>query len=198
MGNPRYENGFSVTLHPDKLSEPLRWRKPRTVFVNSMSDLFHPKVPEPFIWSLVETVVEAPQHTFQVLTKRPQRAARVFDGHQLPHNLWIGTSIENDRYTFRADYLRKIDAAIRFLSCEPLLGPLPSLDLIGINWMIVGGESGPGHRPMNVEWVRELRDVSTRASVPFFFKQWGGHTSKAGGRILDGRTWDEMPAHLAR
>jgi len=198
MGNPRYENGFQVTLHPDKLSEPRRWRKPRTVFVNSMSDLFHPQVPEAFIWSLVETVVEAPQHTFQVLTKRPQRAVQVFDGHQLPLNLWIGTSIENDRYTFRADYLRKIDTAVRFLSCEPLLGPLPSLDLTGISWMIVGGESGPGHRPMDVEWVRDLRDRSTRAAVPFFFKQWGGRTSKAGGRTLDGRTWDELPAPLSR
>jgi len=196
MGNPRYENGFRVTLHPDKLTEPLRWKAPRTIFVNSMSDLFHPEVPEPFIWSLVDTVVKAPQHTFQVLTKRPQRAVQVFDGHQLPHNLWMGTSIENDRYTFRADYLRKIDVAVRFLSCEPLLGPLTSLDLTAISWVIVGGESGPGHRPMEIEWVRELRDRSIASEIPFFFKQWGGRTSKAGGRMLDGRTWDEMPTPL--
>lgn len=196
MGNPRYENGFRVTLHPDKLTEPLRWKAPRTIFVNSMSDLFHPEVPEPFIWSLVDTVVKAPQHTFQVLTKRPQRAVQVFDGNQLPHNLWMGTSIENDRYTFRADYLRKIDVAVRFLSCEPLLGPLTSLDLTAISWVIVGGESGPGHRPMEIDWVRELRDRSIASEVPFFFKQWGGRTSKAGGRMLDDRTWDEMPTPL--
>ena len=193
MGNPRYENGFKLTLHPDKLAEPLKWRSPRVVFVNSMSDLFHPEVPESFIWSLVETVEAAPQHTFQVLTKRPQRAVQVFDGHRLPDNFWMGTSIENDRYVFRADYLRKIDVGTRFLSCEPLIGPLPSLDLTGIGWVIVGGESGPNHRPIEDGWVRHIRDLSQRKRVPFFFKQWGGHTPKAGGRDLDGRTWDEMP-----
>jgi protein gp37 len=196
MGNARYRNGFKLTLHPDKLQEPLSWRSPRVVFVNSMSDLFHPEVPEEFIWSLIEVVEAAPQHTFQVLTKRPQRAMRVFDGYRLPANFWMGTSIENDRYVFRADYLRKIDVETRFLSCEPLIGPLPSLDLAGIGWVIVGGESGPNRRPVEVGWVRNIRDLSTREGVPFFFKQWGGHTAKAGGRELDGRTWDEMPGDV--
>lgn len=193
MGNPRYENGFKVTLHPDKLQEPLRWRSPRVVFVNSMSDLFHPDVPEDFIWSLIETVEAVPRHTFQVLTKRPQRAVQVLDGFRLPPNLWMGTSIENDRYVFRADYLRKIAVDTRFLSCEPLIGPLPSIDLTGIGWVIVGGESGPNHRPIEADWVRSIRDLSVDAGIPFFFKQWGGHTPKAGGRELDGRTWEEMP-----
>ncbi len=196
MGNPRYENGFKLTLHHDKLTEPLKWRSPRVIFVNSMSDLFHPEVPESFIWSLVETVEAAPQHTFQVLTKRPQRAVKVLDGHRLPTNLWMGTSIENDRYVFRADYLRKIDVETRFLSCEPLIGPLPSLDLSGIAWVIVGGESGPNCRPMEAAWARDVRDRSIAVGVPFFFKQWGGHTPKAGGRELDGRTWDEMPGSV--
>ena len=196
MGNPRYENGFRVTLHPDKLQEPLSWRAPRVVFVNSMSDLFHPEVPEKFIWSLLETVEAASQHTFQVLTKRPQRAVQILDGFRLPSNFWMGTSIENERYVFRADYLRKIDVETRFLSCEPLIGPLPSLDLAGIGWVIVGGESGPNHRPIEADWVRHIRDLSTREGVPFFFKQWGGHTAKAGGRELDERTWDEMPGGL--
>jgi len=196
MGNPRYQNGFQVTLHPDKLQEPLSWRSPRVVFVNSMSDLFHPEVPEEFIWSLLETVEAAQQHTFQVLTKRPQRAMRILDGYRLPSNFWMGTSIENDLYVFRADYLRKIDVETRFLSCEPLIGPLPSLDLAGIGWVIVGGESGPNRRPIEADWVRHIRDLSNREGVPFFFKQWGGHTAKAGGRELDERTWDEMPGGL--
>lgn len=193
MGNPRYSKGFEVTLHPDKLTDPLRWRTPKLVFVNSMSDLFHPGVPDSFIWSVVETVEQSPQHTFQVLTKRPQRAAQVLNGHSLPRNLWMGTSIESDRYVFRADYVRKIATETRFLSCEPLIGPLPSLDLTDIAWVIVGGESGPGHRPMDVQWARDIRDRSVHAGIPFFFKQWGGHTPKAGGRMLDARTWDEMP-----
>lgn len=193
MGNDRYANGFALTLHPDKLEEPLSWRKPRIVFVNSMSDLFHPEVPESFIWSLLDVVKAAHQHTFQVLTKRPQRAVDVLNGYRLPSNLWMGTSIEKDRYVFRADYLRKVDAATRFLSCEPLLGPLPSLDLSGIGWVIVGGESGPNHRPIEAAWVRDIRDRSIGEGVPFFFKQWGGYKAKAGGRLLDGRTWDEMP-----
>lgn len=195
MGNPRYANGFNLTLHPDKLEDPLRWKRPRLVFVNSMSDLFHPDVPDEFIWSVFETMTEANTHTFQVLTKRPQRACHFLDGYALPDNVWMGTSIELDKYTFRADYLRKIDVTVRFLSCEPLLGPLPSLDFTDLGWVIVGGESGPGHRPMEADWVRDLRDRSTAASVPFFFKQWGGHTPKAGGRTLDCETWDEMPGH---
>ena len=194
MGNTRYVNGFDVTLHWDKVEEPLRWRKPRVVFVNSMSDLFHNDVPTAFIQSVFDVMQEASVHTFQVLTKRPQRAMRLLDGQTVPDNVWIGTSIELDQYVFRADYLRKIDARTRFLSCEPLLGPLPSLDLTDIGWVIVGGESGPNHRPIEAGWVRDLRDRAGGSNIPFFFKQWGGHTPKAGGRDLDGRTWDQMPS----
>lgn len=195
MGNARYINGFELTLHPDKIDDPLKWKRPRVVFVNSMSDLFHPDVPDDFIWAVFDTMTEADWHTFQVLTKRPQRACALFDGYTLPGNVWIGTSIELDKYTFRANYLRKIAAKVRFLSCEPLLGPLPSLDFTDLGWVIVGGESGPGHRPMEADWVRDLRDRSIAHDVPFFFKQWGGHTPKAGGRELDGRMWDQMPHH---
>lgn len=197
MGSPRYQNGFRLTLHHDKLEEPLRWRRPRLVFVNSMSDLFHPEVPEDFIHRALEVMAQAEAHTFQILSKRPQRAVGLLDGQRLPPNVWLGTSIETDRYTFRADYLRKIDTAVRFLSCEPLLGPLPSLDLTDIGWVIVGGESGPNHRPIEAEWVRDIRDRCLALGVPFFFKQWGGRTPKAGGRHLDGRLWDEMPAAYA-
>ncbi len=193
MGNPRYVNNFGLTLHPDKIGDPLRWKRPRVVFVNSMSDLFHPDVPDDFIWYVFDTMTEASQHTFQVLTKRPQRAQDLLQGYRVPDNVWMGTSIESDRYTFRANYLRKIDVKVRFLSCEPLLGPLPSLDFTDLGWVIVGGESGPNHRPMEAEWVRSIRDRSIAHDVPFFFKQWGGHTPKAGGRDLDGLTWDEMP-----
>ena len=305
-GDPRTSGlGFALTVHPDALKVPLRWKKPRTVFVNSMSDLFHKDVPETFIRDVWETMARCPQHTFQVLTKRPQRMAahlearrvgwETFELTPLP-NVWLGTSIENDRYTFRADHLRATPAAVRFLSCEPLLGPLPSLNLDGIDWVIVGGESGPGARPMHPDWVRDIRDQcwaqgsgvcptcegsgsvevdpggfgacpdcysetyggTGRKPVRFFFKQWGawapapwkprrnrhepladykrraeaegathslgrdGHLreldhapwslerttpgdgtwtvgvrlagKKAAGRVLDGRTWDEMPA----
>lgn len=196
MGNKRYVNGFRITLHWDKIEEPLRWARPRIVFVNSMSDLFHPKVPDDFIDGVFDTMEKASQHTFQVLTKRPQRAAKHLNGTQLPPHIWIGTSIENDQYTFRANYLRTINAYVRFLSCEPLLGPLPSLDLNNIQWVIAGGESGPGHRPIEIDWVRNLRDLSQEADIPFFFKQWGGNTPKAGGRILDGITWNGFPHHI--
>jgi len=203
MGNPRYQNdgpdgpGFGLTLHSDKVREPLSWRSPRMVFVNSMSDLFHRDVPEKFISSVFETMAEASHHHFQILTKRPKRMARVVPGlvdrFGLLPNVWLGTSIENDDYTWRADYVRRAPAAVRFLSVEPLLGPVPSLDLAGINWIIVGGESGPRARALAPEWVRVIRDRATTAGVSFFFKQWGGRTPKAGGRILDGRTWDELP-----
>lgn len=193
MGSARYVNGFQVTLHKDKVSEPLRWVKPRMVFVNSMSDLFHPEVPDRFVADVFDVMTQASQHTFQVLTKRPQRVANLLAGVSVAENIWIGTSIETDQYTFRANHLRKIDVPIRFLSCEPLLGPLPSLNLEGISWVIVGGESGPGHRPMAAEWVREMRDMSTHSGAAFFFKQWGGHTPKAGGRNLDGVEWSQWP-----
>jgi protein gp37 len=193
MGSARYVNGFQVTLHEDKVTEPLRWSKPRMVFVNSMSDLFHPEVPDRFVNDVFDVMTNASQHTFQVLTKRPQRAAKLLAGRAVAENIWLGTSIETDQYTFRASHLRMIDLSIRFLSCEPLLGPLPSLNLDGISWVIVGGESGPGHRPMDGEWVQEIRDMSIGEGVAFFFKQWGGSTSKSGGRLLDGREWSEWP-----
>lgn len=202
----------NVVLHPERLRQPLKWRRSRLIFVNSMSDLFHELVPFDYIDRVFEIMEHSPQHTFQVLTKRPERqreymsyrVKRAAMGNQdlgppfesvLP-NVWLGTSIENDRWVTRADDLRATWAAIRFLSLEPLLGPLPSLDLTGIDWAIVGGESGSGHRPIQAEWIRDLRDRCNVAGVAFFFKQWGGHTPKAGGRILDGRTWDEMPQHL--
>ena len=266
MGNPRYQAdgdprtsgpGFGVTLHPDKLEEPERWLSPRRVFVNSMSDLLHPDVPLDFIADVWATMAHCPQHTFQILTKRAQRwpmavPRRLDDGPDPVPNVWGGVSIESDRYTFRADHLRQANLAVRFLSLEPLLGPLPSLDLTGIDWVIVGGESGHGARPMDPEWVRDIRDRCLDAGVAFFFKQWGswlpyeedpqppfftsptgetvdGHClpalltdmepcsggsepgtwwwpdvdygtvfrragKHAAGRLLDGRTWDEMPA----
>lgn len=193
MGSPKYSNAFGLTLHPDKITDPLTWIKPRMVFVNSMSDLFHPDVPERFIADVFDVMDQASHHTFQVLTKRPQRAANVLRGLSIPTNIWLGTSIENDRYTFRADHLRAIDVPIRFLSCEPLLGPLPSLNLERISWVIVGGESGPNHRPVEADWVRDIRDTTLENGSAFFFKQWGGHTPKAGGRQLDGREWNEWP-----
>ena len=194
MGSARYANGFQLTLHEDKVSEPLRWSKPRLVFVNSMSDLFHPDVPDRFIDDVFAVMTQASRHTFQVLTKRPQRAAKLLAGQTVAKNIWLGTSIETDAYTFRANHLRSIDVQVRFLSCEPLLGPLPSLNLDGISWVIVGGESGPCHRPVESHWVRHVRDMSVDAHIAFFFKQWGGHTPKAGGRTLDGREWTEWPA----
>lgn len=194
MGSDRYLNGFELTLHRDKIEEPLRWVKPRMVFVNSMSDLFHPEVPRDFIEDVFDVMTEAERHTFQILTKRPQRAAKLLAGRPVAGNIWLGTSIETDRYVFRADHLKRINVPIRFLSCEPLLGPLPSLDLAGIGWVIVGGESGPGHRPIDPDWVRDIRDMTNQAGLAFFFKQWGGRTPKAGGRELDGREWNEWPA----
>lgn len=203
MGNPRYQKdgpdgvGFGLTLHWDKLDEPLSWRKPRRIFVNSMSDLFHPEVSRDFLVKTWHTMASCPQHQFQILTKRPTRMARevsrlATEFGVLGH-VWLGTSIESREWLKRAEWLRKCPSIIRFLSLEPLLGPLKGLDLTGIQWVIVGGESGPGHRPMPTEWVRDIRDQCVKAGVPFFFKQWGGKTPKAGGRLLDGRTWDEAP-----
>ncbi len=188
----------NVVLHPERLNKPLSWRKPRMVFVNSMSDLFHELVPDEFIWRVWMTMAEAERHTFQVLTKRPERARDLLRKWNLMcwalPNVWVGTSIENDRWTGRADALRDTPATVRFISAEPLLGPLPSLDLDGIDWLIVGGESGPTHRPMRADWARELRDHATATGTAFFFKQWGGRTPKAGGRELDGREWSEYPS----
>lgn len=193
-GDPRTSGpGFAVTVHPTSLREPYSWRGSRLVFVNSMSDLFHAKVPIDFIRNVFEVVRETPQHTYQVLTKRAQRLERI--GHRLewPENLWMGVSVESGEVTRRIDQLRRVPSARRFLSCEPLLGPLPDLDLDGIDWVIVGGESGPRARPMDPAWATAIRDQCVASNVAFFFKQWGGRTSKANGRILEGRTWDEMP-----
>lgn len=175
-GDPRTSGpGFGLAIHPDTLDEPLRWRKPTTVFVNSMSDLFHARVPREFVVQVWHTMARTPQHTYQILTKRPAHMARVLA--DVPYgpldNVWLGTSIESDKYTHRADSLRRIPAAKRFISAEPLLGPLPSLDLTGIDWLIAGGESGPKSRPAEVAWVRDLRDRCTAQGVAFFFKQWG-------------------------
>jgi protein gp37 len=193
-GHP-YEQGFDLRFWPERLEQPQRWKRPRVVFVNSMSDLFHERVPVSFIRRVFESMASAPQHTFQVLSKRPGRMASVLRQVQpdpLPH-VWVGTSIESDNYVWRADKLREAPAAVRFLSCEPLLGPLPSVDLADIDWVIVGGESGPRHRHAEANWVRGLRDQCVTEGVAFFFKQWGGRTPKANGRELDGRAWDEMP-----
>jgi protein gp37 len=187
----------NVVLHPERLLLPTQWRHPRRVFVNSMSDLFHELVPDPYIRQVFDVMATCPQHEFQVLTKRPHRMRELHrlwtDRHGILPNVWLGTSIENDRWVGRADDLRETPAAVRFISAEPLLGPLPSLELAEIDWLIVGGESGIGHRPVGADWVRDLRDRSVEAGVAFFFKQWGGRTPKVGGRELDGRTWDEYP-----
>jgi protein gp37 len=198
MGNPRYRNGFRLTLHHDQLALPLRWRDPRRIFVNSMSDLFHEDVPEDFIHSVFAIMARAHWHVFQVLTKRAGRLAEVASRLPWPSNVWQGVSVENDRYTSRAVELVKVPAAVRFLSVEPLLGPIAHLPLDGIDWVIVGGESGPGHRPIKLEWVRAIRDQCEQAGVAFFFKQWGGPRPKSGGRLLDGRQWSEMPRAFRR
>jgi protein gp37 len=192
-GHP-YEQGFDLKLWPSRLDQPLRWTRPRMIFVNSMSDLFHEDIPVEFIASVFEVMARADHHTFQVLTKRHNRLAELACDLRWPENVWMGVSIENRRFVDRADALRGVPAAVRFISAEPLLGRLEGLDLTGIDWLIAGGESGPGHRRVKPEWIRELRDRCQSEGVAFFFKQWGGIRSKAGGRVLDGRTWDEMPA----
>src|SRR5207247_3370894 len=197
MGNPRYRSGFDLTLHEDQLDLPLRWRQPRRIFVNSMSDLFHDDVPEIFIARAFEVMAHAHWHVFQVLTKRAERLRALARRLTWAPNVWQGVSVESERYVDRIDALRAVPAAIRFLSIEPLLGPLPSLHLAGIDWVIVGGERGPGHRPPQPDWIRDIRDQCVGAGVAFFFKQWGGRTPKAGGRMLDGRVWDTMPPALA-
>jgi protein gp37 len=191
----------NVVLHPDRLDVPLRWRRPRLVFVNSMSDLFHELVPLSFIAQVFAVMEEASRHTFQILTKRHERLAELAPSLTWPENVWMGVSIENRRWVERADRLREVPAAIRFISAEPLLGPLDGLDLDGIHWLIAGGESGHGHRPMREEWAVGLRDRCVEEGVPFFFKQWGGRTPKAGGRELGGREWSGLPVrngHLDR
>jgi len=196
-GHP-YEQGFDLRLWPERLELPLRWKRPRRIFVNSMSDLFHEQVPDEFIRRVFDVMARADWHTYQVLTKRPRRMARLAPTLPWPPHVWAGTSVELDRYAWRAnDCLRRVPAAVRFVSAEPLLGPLPSLELDHLGWVIVGGESGPGHRRCDPAWVRDLRDRCLAAGVAFFLKQWGGRTPTAQGRMLDGRTWDEFPAPRA-
>lgn len=193
MGQPNYANGFELTLQPHMLELPLRWRKPQTIFVNSMSDLFHKDVPLSYIQQVFDVMRRAHWHRFQVLTKRADRLARVDEDLSWTSNIWMGVSVETAQYIDRIDQLRTTHATIKFLSLEPLLGPLPALDLRSIDWVIVGGESGPSARRMDPAWVAEIRDQCIAAHVPFFFKQWGGRNKKKAGRVLDGRTWDEMP-----
>ena len=192
-GMDKYRNGFEVTCHPGALEIPLRWRKPRTIFVNSMSDLFHEQVPDEFVRDVFDVMERAHWHRYQVLTKRPERVAALSDQLPWPSQIWLGVSVESERYLHRIDLLRGCGASVKFLSLEPLLGPLSNLNLDGIDWVIVGGESGPGARPMEADWARDIRDQCVVAGVPFYFKQWGGVFKKRQGRTLDGRTWDEMP-----
>lgn len=188
-----YEQGFALRLWPERLEQPMRWRRPRMIFVNSMSDLFHEDIPDEYVIRVFETMAAASHHTFQVLTKRHERLLDLASSIAWPDNVWMGVSIESHRFVHRADRLREVPAAVRFISAEPLLGPLTRLALDGIDWLIAGGESGPRHRRISDQWVRDLRDQCREEGVAFFFKQWGGRTPKAGGRLLDGRTWDEMP-----
>jgi protein gp37 len=192
-----YEQGFELRLWHERLEQPLHWRRPRLVFVNSMSDLFHEQIADDYIAEVFDVMARAHWHTFQILTKRHDRLAELAPSLTWPENVWMGVSIENRRFVHRADRLREVGAAVRFISAEPLLGPLEGLELDGIHWLIAGGESGPRHRPVRIEWLRELRDACLDQGVAFFFKQWGGRSPKAGGRKLDGRTWDDVPQPLA-
>jgi protein gp37 len=193
MGQPAYATGFDLALHPEKLGQPLDWHKPSTIFVNSMSDLFHEDVPFGFIQDVFETMRRASWHRFQILTKRAERLEELDEAIAWPENVWMGVTVERQDYVSRVDCLRQTGARVKFLSCEPLLSPLPRLNLEGIGWVIVGGESGPRPRPMEPDWVRDLRDQCAFAEVPFFFKQWGGRSKKKAGRQLDGRYWSDTP-----
>ena len=193
MGSPSYKNGFELTCHPDLIHTPLKWKKNKIIFVNSMSDLFHNDVPLNFIKKIFETMLAASHHQFQILTKRAERLYEINDSLIWPKNVWMGVSVENSDYINRINFLRQTNAAIKFLSIEPLLGPLPNVDLRGIDWVIVGGESGPGSRPMKEEWVMEIKNECLKNKIPFFFKQWGGVNKKKTGRLLNGKLWDQMP-----
>lgn len=198
MGAKRYRNGFKVMLHDDVVEAPLKWKKPQMVFVNSMSDLFLQDIPFSFIKKVFNIMNEAHWHTYQVLTKRADRLLELNQELSWAPNIWMGVTVENGDYVHRIDCLRRTNAHIRFLSIEPFLGPIPKLDLEGIDWVIVGGESGPGARPMDREWVLDIRDRCQKSGVPFFFKQWGGTNKKKAGRELEGRTWDEIPCLISR
>lgn len=197
MGQPNYINGFKLTMHEHALEKPLEWKTPQFIFVNSMSDLFHKDVPLGFIQRTFDVMKRADWHQFQVLTKRSERLAELSPYLEWADNIWMGVSVENKDYVYRIDDLRNTGAKIKFLSVEPLLGPMPIMNLKGINWVIVGGESGPGARHLEREWVIGVRDQCKKEKVPFFFKQWGGVQKKKAGRLLDGRTWDEMPVEIS-
>jgi protein gp37 len=197
MGNDRYRNGFRLTLHEEVIGLPKSWRSGRMIFVNSMSDLFHRDVPLDFIQRVFATMQECPQHVFQILTKRSSRLRELSSHLDWPSNVWMGVSVEDSRVLSRIDDLRSVPAAVRFLSCEPLIGSLKEINLRGIHWVIVGGESGYGARPMKVEWIREIFSACRKLRIPFFFKQWGGVRKDLTGRSLNGRTYSEMPRALA-
>jgi protein gp37 len=194
MGQPNYIEGFKVKTHEKVLSLPLRWKKPRTIFVNSMSDLFHEEVPVSFILKVFRVMEQTPQHIFQVLTKRSENLRKLSKCLPWPDNVWMGVTVENNKHQQRIEDLRNTSAKIKFISFEPLLGPITNIDLTNIDWVIAGGESGPKARPVSSLWVEDIRDQCLAANVPFFFKQWGGFNKKKAGRVLDGRTWDQMPS----
>jgi protein gp37 len=193
IGHPNYINGFQITIHENLIELPLYWRKPLTVFVDSMSDLFHDEVPDEFIFRVFDTMRRAKWHRFQILTKRSKRLLDLSPHLEWMPHIWIGVSVENQNYAFRIEHLRKTGASIKFLSLEPLLGPMPDLNLEEIDWVIVGGESGPRARALETSWVIDIRNQCQKVKVPFFFKQWGGKNKKKAGRLLEGRTWDETP-----
>ena len=193
MGNPNYVNGFEISIHENALDLPLRWRRPQTIFVNSMSDLFHEKVTEQFIFRVFDIMRRANWHCFQILTKRSERLIDLSPKLPWTPNIWMGVSVENQEHTFRIDHLRRTDAKVKFLSLEPLIGPIYNLNLELVNWVIVGGESGPKSRPLKESWVIDIRNKCQQNRVPFFFKQWGGTNKKKAGRKLEGRTWAELP-----
>lgn len=192
--NPSYENGFELTLQPRMLNRPIEWKKPKNIFVNSMSDLFHDDVPLEYIRQVFDVMNRADWHQYQVLTKRAERLQELSGRLNWAPNIWMGVSVENEKYLYRIDHLRQTGAQVKFLSLEPLLGPLHDMDLRGIDWAIVGGESGPGARPVDPAWITDIRDQCLKSGVAFFFKQWGGVQKKKTGRELEGRTWDQKPA----
>jgi protein gp37 len=196
MGNPNYINGFNITIHENVLDLPLRWKKPQTIFVNSMSDLFHTNVPEQFIFRVFDVMRRADWHCFQILTKRSERLLHMSPKLKWASHIWMGVSVEDSNYLYRIDHLRQTAASIKFLSLEPLIGPIVKPNLSGIDWVIVGGESGPNSRPIEKSWVVDIKNICQKEKIPFFFKQWGGVNKKKAGRKLEGRTWEEMPMAL--
>lgn len=197
MGLPKYKNGFNITLHEDTLSTPFTWKKPKMVFVNSMSDLFHKNIPTSFIKKVFKIMNENSQHIFQLLTKRSDRLAQISGKLNWTKNIWMGVTIENSNVLYRIDELKSTNAYLKFISCEPLIGPISSLNLDGIDWVIVGGESGRSPRPMEKGWVLEIQKACCYYQIPFFFKQWGGRSKKKSGRLLNGKTYNETPLNIA-